>query len=56
MFPIPSRKLSNQQNDSEYQMPGRNSLNASEAVTDIPKLIWEWKTKIEKNNQTYKKI
>lgn len=31
-------------------------MKTCEAVTDIPKLIWEWKTKITKNDQIYKKI
>lgn len=41
---------------TKHQTPGRNSLKTSEAVTDIPKLVWEQKTKIKKNKQIYKKI
>lgn len=41
---------------TKHQTPGRNSLKTSEAVTDIPKLVWEQKTKIKKNKHIYKKI
>lgn len=31
-------------------------MKACEAVTDIPKLTGEWKTKITRKEQIYKKI